>query len=196
MASGAEFFQTEFSGEGPEVSGSPAGRDAHGVRVQQEGLTLLKTDVNLVARLITIRAEVAKNKTSRIVAINDTLYGPLKTLMESNDSPWVFAKADRTRRKSFRTAFENARSRAKLPNDITPHVLRHNFATNLVEAGVDLRTVQALGGWGSLAMVVRYTHPRETPQDRGRPEAGDFEEFPFDFPCGRIRPRGRSAGNG
>ena len=41
---------------------------------------------------------------------------------------------------------------------VSPHVLRHTFASRLVMAGVDLRTVQELGGWKSLAMVERYSH--------------------------------------
>jgi site-specific recombinase XerD len=41
---------------------------------------------------------------------------------------------------------------------VTPDVLRHTFASRLVMAGVDLRTVQELGGWSSLAMVQRYSH--------------------------------------
>ena len=41
---------------------------------------------------------------------------------------------------------------------MTPHVLRHTFASRLVMAGVDLRTVQELGGWSSLDLVQRYSH--------------------------------------
>ena len=41
---------------------------------------------------------------------------------------------------------------------MTPHTLRHTFASRLVMAGVDLRTVQELGGWQTLAMVERYAH--------------------------------------
>ena len=40
----------------------------------------------------------------------------------------------------------------------TWHSLRHTFASRLVMAGVDLRTVQELGGWKTLAMVQRYAH--------------------------------------
>ena len=47
--------------------------------------------------------------------------------------------------------------RAKL-TDVTPHVLRHTFASRLAMAGVDLRTIQELGGWRSLKMVERYAH--------------------------------------
>ena len=41
---------------------------------------------------------------------------------------------------------------------MTPHVLRHTFASRLAMAGADLRTIQKLGGWQSLKMVERYAH--------------------------------------
>jgi integrase len=41
---------------------------------------------------------------------------------------------------------------------VTWHALRHTFASRLVAAGVDLRTVQELGGWKTLSMVQRYAH--------------------------------------
>jgi site-specific recombinase XerD len=50
---------------------------------------------------------------------------------------------------------------------VTPHTLRHTFASRLVMAGVDLRTVQELGGWSSLDLVQRYALERHA-QGRGR----------------------------
>ena len=41
---------------------------------------------------------------------------------------------------------------------MTPHVLRHTFATELVRSGADLAAVQELGRWSSLAMVQRHAH--------------------------------------
>jgi site-specific recombinase XerD len=41
---------------------------------------------------------------------------------------------------------------------VTWHALRHTFASRLVAVGVDLRTVQELGGWRTLSMVQRYAH--------------------------------------
>ncbi len=41
---------------------------------------------------------------------------------------------------------------------VSLHTLRHTFASRLVQAGVDLRTVQELGGWSDLSMVQRYAH--------------------------------------
>lgn len=66
---------------------------------------------------------------------------------------------------SIKTAFRAACRRAGLA-PLRFHDLRHTWATQLVLAGVDLRTVQELGGWSSLSLVERYSHP--TPEAKRR----------------------------
>jgi integrase len=44
------------------------------------------------------------------------------------------------------------------PELVTPHVMRHTAITKLVQAGVDLPTIQRISGHKTLAMVLRYTH--------------------------------------
>lgn len=60
---------------------------------------------------------------------------------------------------TIRKAFRRSAERAGLdPDDITPHTLRHTAVTHLVQAGVDLPTVQRISGHKTLSMVARYAH--------------------------------------
>ena len=59
--------------------------------------------------------------------------------------------------RSSRTQFTTACRNAKL-TDVTPHTLRHTFASRLAIAGVGLRTIQELGSWKEIRMVLRYAH--------------------------------------
>ncbi len=60
---------------------------------------------------------------------------------------------------TIRKAFRRSVARAGMnPDQITPHTLRHTAVTHLVQAGVDLPTVQRISGHKTLAMVARYAH--------------------------------------
>jgi integrase len=76
---------------------------------------------------------------------------------------WVFpsphAGSETRHRVRMDRPFRDAVARAGLdPDTVTPHVMRHTAITRLVEAGVDLPTVQRISGHKTLAMVLRYAH--------------------------------------
>ena len=61
-------------------------------------------------------------------------------------------------RQSTWTAIKQAAERAGVHKDISPHTLRHSFATHLLEGGADVRTVQELLGHASVTTTQIYTH--------------------------------------
>ena len=89
---------------------------------------------------------------------------PLRARPDDPTEP-VFTDAYRTAARAFGRAVEQARRAlnehgkdATQLHGYTWHANRHTFASRLVMAGVDLLTVQKLGGWRTLTMVQRYAH--------------------------------------
>jgi integrase len=125
-----------------------------GLRLKSEALTLRWADVDVVRKTLTVAAAYAKNGTSRTVSLNSTVLAALTRLPRISDV--VFAKPNGTPYHAIR-GFRAACRKAGLTG-VTPHTTRHTFATPLCANGVDLRLVQELGGWATLALVQRYAH--------------------------------------
>jgi site-specific recombinase XerD len=116
------------------------------------------TDID--SQRMVIRVEQGKGQKDRYVMLSPRLLDELRAYWkQSRPRPWLFpgARADQPISKgAVEQACHRARQRAGIAKPITPHSHRHAFATHLLEAGTDLRTIQLLLGHRSLNTTARY----------------------------------------
>lgn len=138
-------------GSGLRIS-EALGLDAHHVNMQ-----------NAVARVL------GKGGKQRLAPLSDTSVEALSRWIElrgrllpdgQRDEGALFlgSRGGRLNRRQAQRIIEDLCRRAGLPQAVSPHALRHSFATHLLEAGADLRSVQELLGHSRLSTTQRYTH--------------------------------------
>jgi integrase/recombinase XerD len=142
-----------------------------GMRVS-ELVTLDTSGLNLSAGYITVEGKGSKE---RIIPVGEKGIERIEAYLE-NGRPFYLRKWKKTgpgkapsrlflsrlgkpmSRQSFWQSVKRYASMADLRKEVSPHMLRHSFATHLLEGGADLRSVQAMLGHTSLTTTEIYTH--------------------------------------
>jgi integrase len=120
-----------------------------------EILNLKWGDVDMKNRVIIVWQ--TKNNEMRQIPINETLYDELRMIGKQLNEQYVFCNDNGKPFLDVKTGFKAALKRANVRN-FRFHDLRHTFASRLVIAGVDIRTVQVLLGHKDIKMTMRYSH--------------------------------------
>jgi integrase/recombinase XerD len=136
---------------------------AAGLRVS-EVIGLRVTDIDSDRMLI--RVEQGKGHRDRYVMLSAQLLVVLRAYwQEVRPKHWLFPGRDGNRPlapATLHVVCRNARKVAKLGKAASVHTLRHSFATHLLEAGTDIRTIQVLLGHQHLSTTARYTQVATT----------------------------------
>lgn len=148
---------------------------------------------------MSLRVQLGKGKKDRYIPLSTNLLKLLREYWkEYRPEEWLFPgqpKHTPITDNAVALHCRNVRVRAKLGKHVTVHSLRHSYATHLMEAGADLRTIQILLGHRSIQTTARYTHvshklletvpnPLDRLFDERAPE-------PLEYPSGQKRKQSR-----
>jgi integrase/recombinase XerD len=140
---------------------------ATGLRVS-ELLGLRGPDLNLDSGYLTCTGKGSKQ---RVVPLGDEAASWVRryvaearpALLKQKGAPWLFvnARGGRLTRVGFWKILKAYGRGAGISRDLSPHVLRHSFATHLLARGADLRAIQMMLGHADLSTTQIYTHVLE-----------------------------------
>jgi integrase/recombinase XerD len=137
---------------------------ATGLRVSE----LCGLEVSAVERAMGVLRVTGKGNKQRLVpfgesagrAVDQYLREGRPGLLKGRASRYLFvtARGGRLARQSFWKLLRGYGLKAGITRALTPHVIRHSFATHLVEGGADLRSVQIMLGHADISTTQVYTH--------------------------------------
>lgn len=126
-----------------------------GLRVS-ELVNLKLDDLNFNENIGWVRK--GKGNKDRIFTLSAGLAEDLKAYLEGREHKFVFSKDKPLTTRNIQKIIQFTRRRAGINKKVTPHTLRHSYATHLLEGGTDIRMIQSLLGHSSLNTTQLYTH--------------------------------------
>ena len=127
-----------------------------GLRVS-ELVNLKLNDLNLDEKTGWVRK--GKGNKDRLFTIAANLAEKLKEYLSGKENfKYVFSKDKPLTTRNIQKIIKGLRQRTGINKKVTPHTLRHSFATHLLEQGTDIRLIQTLLGHSSLNTTQVYTH--------------------------------------
>jgi integrase/recombinase XerD len=135
---------------------------AYGAGLRISEACKLRVD-DIDPKRMVLRIQGAKRGRERYVMLSPRLLRTLRAYWKiaRPSGPHLFPGRDNNElftREAVHKAMAKAAQRAGITKRISPHTLRHSFATHLLEAGTDLRTLQVLLGHASLKSTMAYLH--------------------------------------
>ncbi len=99
-----------------------------------------------------------KGNKDRLFTISEALVKKIQKYLKGKNNQFVFSENKPLSCRNVQKIIKGSARRAEINRRITPHTLRHSFATHLLENGTDIRIIQVMLGHASLNTTQVYTH--------------------------------------
>lgn len=100
-----------------------------------------------------------KGSKDRLFKIAESISKPLQRYLSKHlDNKYVFGESEPMSVRNVQFIVTSAAKKAGINKQVSPHTLRHAFATHLLEGGTDLRVIQEILGHASISTTELYTH--------------------------------------